>query len=53
MRSAPPDNEDDWEDADISQGPLFTEADVQEEPPPFQTAPVAAPSQELVVSLFR
>lgn len=53
VRKAPPEKEDDWEDDDISQVPLFTEADVQEEPPPFQTAPVADTRQELKVSLFR
>lgn len=53
VRKAPPEKEDDWEDDDITQVPLFTEADVQEEPPPFQTAPVADTRQELKVSLFR
>lgn len=53
VRKAPPEKEDDWEDEDISQVPLFTEADVQEEPPPFQAAPVADTRQELKVSLFR
>ncbi|TRZ37398.1 LysM peptidoglycan-binding domain-containing protein [Niallia circulans] len=53
VRKAPPEKEDDWEEDDISQVPLFTEADVQEEPPPFQAAPVADTRQELKVSLFR